>query len=91
MPSSTSPVRKKVMDPVGETERRFAGDDAGLQQMGQIAVKGDLPQTYDDANSRQRLNLASEMRGTVSNLLGLRFVAGRGAADDGGYPGMAQF
>jgi hypothetical protein len=84
-------VGENVIGSVSEAVGRFACDDAGVQKMRQVAVEGDLSETDDDANARKRLDLPGEMRGAVANLLRLRLVAGRGAADDGGDPGVAKF
>jgi hypothetical protein len=62
-----------------------------MQQIGKVAVKGYFPQANDDANSRESLNLAGKVGGTVSNLLGLRLITGWSTPDDGGDPGVAQF
>jgi hypothetical protein len=83
-------VGEKVIGSVGEAVGRFASDDAGVQKVSQVAIEGDLPETDDDANARERLNLSREMRGAVANLLRLGLVAGRSAADDGGDPRVAE-
>ena len=77
-------VGENVIRSMAEAVGGFAGNDAGVQKMRQVAVEGDLSETDDDADARKRLDLPSEMRGAVANLLRLRLVAGRGAADDGG-------
>ena len=58
--------------------------------MRQIAVEGYLSETDHDTDSGQRLNFIGEMSRAVANLLRLRLVAGRGAADDRGDPGVAE-
>ena len=60
------------------------------QQMGEEAVPGDLAKADDDADFWQRFDLGSEMHGAVANLLRRGLVAWRGAADDGGDPGVAK-
>ena len=83
-------VGKDVFGAVGEAVVGFARDDAGVQEMGEIAVEGDLTQADDDADARQGLNLVGQVSGAVANLLRGGLVAGRGAADDGGDPGVAE-
>jgi hypothetical protein len=75
-------VWEKVLGSVGEAVLGFAGDDASFEQKGQIAVEGDLSEADDYADARQGLDLGGEVRPAVTNLLGVGFVAGRGAADD---------
>jgi len=75
---------------VGEAVLGFAGDDAGFEQEGEIAVEGYLSQADDDADARKGLDLSGKMAGAVANLLGVRLVAGRSAANDGGDPGVAE-
>lgn len=84
-------VRKTILGTVGEAVLRFAGNDAGVKQVGQIAVEGDLSEADDDADSRQGLYFGGKMGGAVANLLRERLIAGRGAADDRGDPGMTEF
>jgi hypothetical protein len=62
-----------------------------MKQVGKISIKGDLSKTDNDADTWQRLDLSSEVRGAVTNLLWLGFVARWSTADDGGDPGMAEF
>jgi len=62
-----------------------------VEQVGKIAVEGDLSETDDDADPGQGLYFGGKMGGAVANLLRERLVAGRGAANDGGDPGMAEF
>ena len=83
-------VGKTVLGSVGETVLRFAGDDAGFEEEGEVAVKGDFAEADDDADTGQRLDLCGEMRGAVANLLGEGLVAGRSAADDRGYPCVSE-
>jgi len=58
--------------------------------MSQVPIEGDLSEADHDADARKRLDLSREMDGAVANLSWLGLVAGRGAADDGGYPGVAK-
>jgi hypothetical protein len=62
-----------------------------VQQIGHVAVEGDLSQTDDDADTRECLNFIGQMDCAVANLLRLGFVTGWGAADDGGDPSVAEF
>jgi hypothetical protein len=75
---------------VGEGVVRFFGDDAGVEQVGEVAVEGDLAEADDDADAGEGLDFGGEMLGAVAYLLGQGLVAGRGAADDGGDPGVAE-
>jgi hypothetical protein len=84
-------IGENVVRSVGEAVGRFASYDAGMQKVRQVAVEGDLSETDDDADARKRLDLSGKMGGAVANLLRLRLVAGRGAADDGGDPGVTKF
>jgi hypothetical protein len=65
-------------------------DDALAEQVGEIAVPGDLSQADDDAYPGQRGDLGGEVRGAVADLLRCGLVAGRGAADDRADPELAQ-
>jgi hypothetical protein len=84
-------VGKDIVGPVGEAVGRFAVDDAGVQKVCQVTVKGDFSETDNDPDARKGLDFSGEMRGAVANLLRLWLVAWRGATDDGGDPGMAKF
>jgi hypothetical protein len=84
-------VGEKILGAMGEAIVGFAGDDAGVEEVGEVAVEGDLSQADDDADARERLNFIGQMDGAVANLLRDRFVAGRGAANDRGDPGVAEF
>lgn len=83
-------IRENVLRAVSEPICRLTGDDAPLQKIGEIAVKGDLAQTYNDANARQSMNLIGKMCGAVTNLLGQRLISRRRAADHRGYPCVAE-
>jgi hypothetical protein len=84
------PIGQKILRSMREVILGFASNDAGIKQVGEVSIEGDLSQTDDDANTWQRLDLSSKMGGAVANLLGLRLVAGWSTADDGGDPGMAK-
>ena len=84
-------VGENVIRSVGEAVGGFARDDTGVQKMREVAIEGYLSKTDDDADARERLDFAGEMDGAVANLLRLGLVAGRGAADDGGDPGVTKF
>ena len=83
-------VGEGVFGAVGEGVVGSAGDDAGVEQMGEVAVPGDFAEADDDADAGEGLDLGGEMLGAVADLLGEGLVAGRGAADDGGDPGVAE-
>jgi hypothetical protein len=84
-------VGKEILGAMGKTIVGFACDDASVQQIGQVAVEGDLSQTDDNADTRESLNFIGQMDSTVTNLLRLGFVAGWSTADYGGDPGVAKF
>ncbi len=46
---------------MGETVVGFAGDDAGFEQEGEVAVEGDLAEADDDTNAGEGLNLGGEV------------------------------
>src|SRR5258708_15836720 len=83
-------VGKTIVGAVREAVFGFALDDAGVEQVGEVAVEGDLAKADDDTGARQGLNLVGKVGGAVANLLGVGLVAGRGAANDGGDPGVAE-
>jgi hypothetical protein len=83
-------VGQKILRTVGEAVLGFSSDDAGVEQVGEIAVESDLSKANDDADARQGFNFLGEVGGTVANLLGLGLVAGRGTADDGADPSVAK-
>ncbi len=83
-------VGEKILGAVGEAVFGFARDRARVQQEGEIAVEGDLSEADDDTDARQRLDFSGEMSTAVANLLGEGLVAGRGAANDGGDPGVTE-
>jgi hypothetical protein len=84
------PIGEDVLSPMGKGVGGAAGDGAGVEQVSKIAVPGDLAETDDDTNFRQSPYLGSEMGRTVSDLLWERFIAGWGATNDRGDPGMAE-
>lgn len=83
-------VREVVFDAVAEVVERTAGDDALVEEVSEVAVEGDLAESDDDADAGKEVDLAGEMGGAVADFEGRGFVAGRGAADDGGDPGVAE-
>lgn len=83
-------IREGVFGTVGENIGRAAGDDADVEEMGEVTVPGDLAEAHDHADAREIGDLTSEVRRAVANLLREGFVAGRSAADDRGNPGMAE-
>jgi len=84
-------VGEKIVCSVGEAVLGFAVDDAGLEQKRKIAVEGDLSEADDDADAREGLDLGGEVCAAVANLLRVGLVSGRGAAYDGGDPGVVEF
>jgi hypothetical protein len=83
-------VREKIVGAVREAVLGFASDDAGFEQEGEVAVEGDLSEANDDTDSGKGLNLAGQVGCAVANLLGKRLIARRGAANDGGDPGLTK-
>ena len=83
-------VGQKVLGRVREGVGGAPLDNALIEQVGEVAVPGDLAEADDDADFGQRGDLGREVRGAVADLLGRRFVAGRGAADDGADPDLAE-
>ena len=84
-------VGQDVLGAVGEAVVGAARDQAGVEQVGEVAIPGDFAEADDDADAWQGVDLSGQMLGAIADLLGERFVAGRGAADDGGDPGVAEF
>jgi len=56
--------------------------------VGEVAIPGDLAEADNDADTWELGDLVGEMLGAVADLGGGGLVAGRGAADDGGDPGV---
>ena len=83
-------VGQVVLGGMAEGVERAAADDGGRDQVGEIAVPGNLTEADDDLDARQVDDLVGQMNGAVANLLRCGFVAGWGATDDGGDPGVAQ-
>lgn len=84
-------VGQKIVSAVRKTVLGFASDDAGLKQEGEVAVEGDFAEADDDANARESLDFIGEVGAAVADLLRLGLVAGWGAANDGGDPGVTEF
>lgn len=85
------PAGQHILCSMDKAVSRFARDDAGIQKVGEVAVKGDFAEAYYDFDARENLDLAGEMLGAVADLLRKGFVAGRGASNDGGDPDVAEF
>ena len=83
-------VGEDVLGSVGEEVGGAAFDDPGVEEVGEVSVPCDPAQADDGAELREESDLGGEMSGTVANLLRERLVGGRGAADDGGDPGVAE-
>jgi hypothetical protein len=84
-------VGQDVFGSVGEAVIGPAGDDASMEQVGEVAVPGDLSKADDDTDTRECGDFGSEVFRTVSDLLGERLVSGWSAAYDRGDPGVAEF
>lgn len=76
---------------MGKAVGRFAGDDAGVEKIGKVAVEGDLAQANDYTDFGERLDLAYEEGSAVAYLLRKRFVLWWSASNDRGNPGLAEF
>ncbi len=83
-------VGQRVLCGVGEGVGGAPGYDSLTEQVSEVAVPGDLAEADDDADLGERGNFGGEVGGTVANLLRGGLVAGRGAADDGADPDLAQ-
>lgn len=83
-------VGKSILCAMSKTVGRLALNNAGMQKMSEVTVKGNLSKANNNTDAGQSMNFIGQMSGTVANLLGQRFVAGRSTADDGGYPGMTE-
>src|SRR5580698_1404594 len=58
--------------------------------MREVTVPGDLAETDDDPDLRQKSDLVGEVRSAGANLFRRGFVTGRRAADYGAYPHAAK-
>lgn len=83
-------VRQEILGPVDEAEGRPGADDAQVKEMGEEGVEGDLSKADDDPDAREGGELMREVIAAVADLFGERFVAGRGTADDGSDPDVAE-
>ena len=83
-------VGEEVLGGVGEGEGGATLDDSLPQEIGEVAVPGDFAEADNDANFRERGDFGGEMGGAVADLLRRGLVAGRGAADDGADPELAE-
>ena len=83
-------VGQDVFRSVGKTVVGSACDEAGVEQVGEVAVPGNLSETDDDTDARESGDFCCEVLRAVADLLREGLVAGRCAADDGGYPGMTE-
>lgn len=83
-------VGEEIFSAVGEGEGGATLDDSLPEEMGEVAVPGDLAEADDDADFGECSDFIGEMRGAVADLLRGGLVAGRGAADDGADPELAE-
>jgi hypothetical protein len=83
-------VGQEILGSVGEGVDGFLLDDAGVEQVGEVAVECDFSETDYDPDAREGLDFSGEMFSAVADLLGEGFIAGRSAADDGGDPCVAK-
>lgn len=84
------PIRQPIANSVREAIRGLALDDTLRDEVGEVAVKGNLSQADNDAKACELAKLSSEVRGAVANLLRSGLVAWRRTADDGGDPRIAK-
>ena len=84
-------VWQDVFGSVGKAVVGFASDGAGLQQIGHVAIEGNLSQADNNSNLWQGFNLCSQVNRAVANLLRCGFISRRGTAHDRGNPGVAEF
>ena len=63
-------VGEVVFDAVAEVVERAAGDSALVEQVGEVAVEGDLAEGDDDADAGEQIDLAGEVRGAVADFEG---------------------
>lgn len=54
-------VGEKVFGSVGKTILRFESDDASQEEIGEVAVEGNLAEADNDADARESLDLVSQM------------------------------
>lgn len=80
-----------VFGGMGEAEGGAGADDLRVEEVCEVAVEGDLAEADDDADTREGGELVREVLAAVADLFGGWLIAGRGAADDGGDPGIAEF
>ena len=83
-------ARQVVFGSVSEGVEAAARDDAGGEEVGEVAVPGDLAQADNDAETWEGGDFGSKMGTAVAELVGLGFICGRGAADHGRDVSMAQ-
>lgn len=83
-------VRKGELGAVREAKGGAGGDDAGVEQIGEVGFQGDPAEGDDDAEVREGGELVREVFAAVANLVRAGLVGGRSAADGGGDPGMAE-
>jgi len=82
-------VGQGVLRAVSEDIGRLTGDDAGVEEVGEVAVPGYFAETDDDTDAGQVGYLRGEVDAAVAYFFGSRFIAGWGTTDDGTYPGVA--
>lgn len=83
-------VGQAVLGGVAERVGGAAGDDPGREQVGEVAVPGNLAQTDDDADRGERGDLRGEVGCAVADLLRRGLISWRSAANDGADPRIAQ-
>ena len=81
---------ENVLRAMSESVCRFAVDNTHIEKIGEVAVKGDFTEAYDDANARQGTDLLGKMRCAVANLLGQWFISRWCTANDRGDPRMTK-
>lgn len=83
-------VGQRVFGTMSEDISRAPFDDTFIEQVRQVAVPGDLPETDNDADFGQSCDLGREMGRAVANLLWHGLIAGRSAANNRANPDLTQ-
>ena len=83
-------VGEPIFGGVAEGVGGAALDDARGEEVGEVAVPGDLAEADDDFYAREGVDFRGEVAGAVADLLRGGLVARRGAADDRGDAGVAE-
>ena len=83
-------VGQQIVGAVREGILGFAPNDAGVEEVREVAIEGNSAEADDDADAGQGLNLAGQVSSAIADLLRQGLVSRWSTADDGGDPGVAQ-